>query len=111
MLHFLRPSLLIVRTGHIVTLTFLCALMFAQRTFLHKERVVVPDTRSFQQIAEFCNRPKKMLTVIVTAAVYRGLGSELHWAEAQLTLPLNLPAPGRRQSVYGALRLSTLLCF
>ncbi len=50
-------------------------------------------------------------TVIVTAAVYRGLGSELCWAEAQLTLPLNLPAPGRRQSVYGALRLSTLLCF
>ena len=50
-------------------------------------------------------------TVIVTAAVYRGLGSELHWSEDQLTLPLNLPAPGRRQSVYGALRLSTLLCF
>jgi hypothetical protein len=50
-------------------------------------------------------------TVIVTAAVYRGLGSELCWTEVQLTLPLNLPAPGRRQSVYGALRLSTLLCF
>src|SRR3990170_1465173 len=50
-------------------------------------------------------------TVIVTAAVYRGLGSELHWTEVQLTLPLNLPAPGRRQSVYGDLRLSTLLCF
>src|SRR3712207_9558090 len=32
-------------------------------------------------------------TVIVTAAVYRGLSSELRWTEVQLTLPLNLPAP------------------
>src|ERR687894_1572227 len=50
-------------------------------------------------------------TVIVTAAVYRGLGSELRRTEVRLTLPLNLPAPGRRQCVYGALRLSTHLCF
>jgi hypothetical protein len=28
-----------------------------------------------------------------------------------LTSPLNLPAPGRRHSVYVVLRLSTLLCF
>ena len=28
-----------------------------------------------------------------------------------LTLPRNLPAPGRRQSVYIVLRLGTLLCF
>ena len=48
-------------------------------------------------------------TVIVTAAVYRGLDSKLR-AEA-LTSPLNLPAPGRRHSVYVVLRLSTLLCF
>ena len=48
-------------------------------------------------------------TVIVTAAVYWGLGSELRSEE--LTRPRNLPAPGRRQSVYGVLRLSTLLCF
>ena len=48
-------------------------------------------------------------TVIVTAAVYRGLGSELR--PEGLTLPRNLPAPGRRHSVYSALRLSTLLCF
>ncbi len=48
-------------------------------------------------------------TVIVTAAVYRGLGSELRSEE--LTLPRNLPAPGRRHSVYVVLRLSTLLCF
>ena len=48
-------------------------------------------------------------TVIVTAAVYRGLGSELR--PKGLTRPRNLPAPGRRHSVYSALRLRTLLCF
>ena len=41
-------------------------------------------------------------TVIVTAAVYRGFGSKLR-ARA-LTSPLNLPAPGRSQCVYSALR-------
>ena len=40
-------------------------------------------------------------TVIVTAAVYRGLNSMLRC----LTSPLNLPAPGRRQTLYVALRL------
>ena len=44
-------------------------------------------------------------TVIVTAAVYRGFGSEL------ITPPLNLPAPGRRQSLYVVLRLRRDLCF
>ena len=48
-------------------------------------------------------------TVIVTAAVYRGFSSELR--PYGLTLPINLPAPGRRHSVYIALRLGTLLCF
>ena len=42
-------------------------------------------------------------TVIVTAAVYRGLASELR-ARA-LTPPRDLPAPGRRQTLYVALRL------
>src|SRR5690606_27873766 len=37
-------------------------------------------------------------TVIVTAAVYRGFGSELRGFP--LTPPLNLPAPGRRQCLY-----------
>jgi hypothetical protein len=40
-------------------------------------------------------------TVIVTAAVYRGFGSKLHRPEGPLTSPLNLPAPGRRQCLYG----------
>ena len=40
-------------------------------------------------------------TVIVTAAVYRGFGSRRR--ACALTSPLNLPAPGRRQCIYGAL--------
>ena len=64
----------------------------------------------FQHIARFCNRHSDVcLTVIVTAAVYWGLSSKLRSEE--LTYPLDLPAPGRRQSVYSVLRLRTLLCF
>ena len=47
-------------------------------------------------------------TVIVTAAVYWGFGSKLRLA---LTNPLNLPAPGRRQTLYIVLRLCRVLCF
>jgi hypothetical protein len=43
-------------------------------------------------------------TVIVTAAVYRGFGSDLRPVFTELSPPLNLPAPGRRQCVYGAFR-------
>ena len=42
-------------------------------------------------------------TVIVTAAVYRGLGSLLR--TEVLTTPRDLPAPGRRQTLYVAVRL------
>ena len=64
----------------------------------------------FQHIARFFNRHYGYcLTVIVTAAVYWGLISQLRSEE--LTDPLDLPAPGRRQRVYVVLRLSTLLCF
>src|SRR5690606_9987403 len=45
-------------------------------------------------------------TVIVTAAVYRGFGSELRTPEEALTPPLNLPAPGRRQCLYVVLATS-----
>ena len=48
-------------------------------------------------------------TVIVTAAVYRGFGFLPR--PCGLTGPLNLPAPGRRQTLYIALRLSRVLCF
>jgi hypothetical protein len=48
------------------------------------------------------NLPDKELrylrTVIVTAAVNRGFGYEL--LPEGITLPLNLPAPSRRQTVY-----------
>ena len=47
-------------------------------------------------------------TVIVTAAVYRGFGSSF---ALRLTAPLNLPAPGRRQTLYVVLRLCRDLCF
>src|SRR5437899_7720321 len=61
------------------------------------------------------NLPDKELrylrTVIVTAAVYRGFGCELCRPCGRLTLFLNLPAPGRRQSVYFHLRVRTDLCF
>ena len=48
-------------------------------------------------------------TVIVTAAVYRGFDSMLRSEE--LTSPVNLPAPGRRQTLYFVLRLRRVLCF
>jgi hypothetical protein len=48
-------------------------------------------------------------TVIVTAAVHRGFGSKLH--TEVLTNPLNLPAPGRRQSLYFHFRVCRDLCF
>ena len=47
--------------------------------------------------------------VIVTTAVYWRLSSQLR--SEDLTGPLNVPAPGRRQSVYIVLRLGTDLCF
>ena len=48
-------------------------------------------------------------TVIVTAAVYWGFSSTLR--TEVLTHSLNLPAPGRCQPLYFALRLRRDLCF
>ena len=50
-------------------------------------------------------------TVIVTAAVNRGFGSELRFRTRKLPLPHNLPALGRRQPLYIDFRLSRDLCF
>ena len=50
-------------------------------------------------------------TVIVTAAVHRGFGSQLLLVETKITDPLNLPALGRRQPLYIAFQLSRDLCF
>ena len=59
------------------------------------------------------NLPDKGLrylrTVIVTAAVYRGFESRL--CSCELTSPVNLPALGRRQTLYFLLRVCRALCF
>ena len=59
------------------------------------------------------NLPDKGLrylrTVIVTAAVYRGFNSEL--CPYGLTPPINLPALGRRQTIYFLFRVRMALCF
>ena len=59
------------------------------------------------------NLPDKVLrylrTVIVTAAVYRGFDSKL--CSEELTSPVNLPALGRRQTLYFLLRVCRALCF
>ena len=59
------------------------------------------------------NLPDKELrylrTVIVTAAVYWGFDSKLRSEE--LTPPVNLPALGRRQTLYILLRVRRALCF
>jgi hypothetical protein len=75
------------------------------------ETAISPSTWSRQCPSRYAiragrNLPDKefryLRTVIVTAAVYRGFGSKL--SPCGVTSPLNLPAPGRRQCVYGALR-------
>lgn len=48
-------------------------------------------------------------TVRVTAAVYRGFDSMLRGEP--LTSPVNLPALGRRQTIYILFRVSMALCF
>lgn len=59
------------------------------------------------------NLPDKVLrylrTVIVTAAVYWGFNSTLR--PYGLTSPINLPALGRRQTIYFLLRVRIALCF
>ena len=59
------------------------------------------------------NLPDKVLrylrTVRVTAAVYRGFDSGLRSEE--LTPPVNLPALGRRQTLYFLFRVCRALCF
>src|SRR5665647_3356822 len=70
----------------------------AEKSLRHPSRSKLPQ--------QGISQPK---IVIVTTAVYWGLNSELR--PEGLTRPLNLPAPGRRQSVYIVLRLRTDLCF
>ena len=59
------------------------------------------------------NLPDKGLrylrTVIVTAAVYRGFDPQLQ--PFGLTNSINLPAPGRRHTLYVFLQICRVLCF
>lgn len=50
-------------------------------------------------------------TVIVTAAVYRGFGPELLAHCCAMTPSLDLPAPGRRHTLYFLFRVCRVLCF
>ena len=68
-----------------------------------------PDRYAFRAGRNLPDKEFRYLrTVIVTAAVYWGLSS---CASLALTLPLNLPAPGRRQPLYISFRFSRDLCF
>ena len=72
-----------------------------------------PDHYTFRAGRNLPDKEFRYLrTVIVTAAVHWGFNSELRIiAYAILTLPLNLPALGRRQLLYFSLRFSRNLCF
>lgn len=50
-------------------------------------------------------------TVIVTAAVYRGFDQELPPHYCRVTPSINLPAPGRRHTLYFLFRVRRVLCF
>ena len=70
-----------------------------------------PDHYAFRAGRNLPDKEFRYLrTVIVTAAVYWGLSSPLHHTR-WLTVPLNLPAPGRRQPLYFSFRFCRDLCF
>ena len=94
----------------------LSVLLRVVRIFTHNSISLSPLLRQWGSryaIRAGRNLPDKefryLRTVIVTAAVHRGFGSKLR--TEVLTNPLNLPAPGRRQSLYIHLRVSRDLCF
>ena len=69
-----------------------------------------PDRYAFRAGRNLPDKEFRYLrTVIVTAAVHRGFGRQLH--TCALTDFLNLPALGRRQPPYIGLLLSGDLCF
>ena len=90
--------------------------VLARVTSIFTGTSISPDALSRQRSNHYAfragrNLPDKefryLRTVIVTAAVYWGLNSELRC----LTPPLNLPAPGRRQPIYLTFRFCIDLCF
>ena len=87
-------------------------------TSIFTRSAISPSSRLRQRSSRYAiragrNLPDKefryLRMVIVTTAVYWRLSSQLR--SEDLTGPLNVPAPGRRQSVYIVLQLRTDLCF
>ena len=92
--------------------------VLSQVTSIFTSTTISPSTLSRQLPNHYTfragqNLPDKefryLRTVIVTAAVHWGLSSELHIET--FTLPLDLPALGRRQLLYFIFRFSRNLCF
>ena len=92
--------------------------VLSQVTSIFTSTTISPSTLSRQLPNHYAfragqNLPDKefryLRTVIVTAAVHWGLSSELHIET--FTLPLDLPALGRRQLLYFIFRFSRNLCF
>ena len=92
--------------------------VLSQVTSIFTSTTISPSTLSRQRPNHYAfragqNLPDKefryLRTVIVTAAVHWGLSSELHIET--FTLPLDLPALGRRQLLYFIFRFSRNLCF
>ena len=92
--------------------------VLSQVTSIFTSTTISPGTLSRQCPNHYAfragqNLPDKefryLRTVIVTAAVHWGLSSELHIET--FTLPLDLPALGRRQLLYFIFRFSRNLCF
>ena len=91
--------------------------VLSQVTSIFTSTTISPGTLSRQCPNHYAfragqNLPDKefryLRTVIVTAAVHWGFGSKLRLT---LTLPLDLPALGRRQLLYFIFRFSRNLCF
>src|SRR5574344_962433 len=74
-----------------------------------------PDRYAFRAGQNLPDKECRYLrTVIVTAAVHWGFNSDLRTVRLKsvvLSLPLNLPALGRRHPLYIILRFSRELCF
>ena len=92
--------------------------VLSQVTSIFTSTTISPSTLSRQCPNHYAfragqNLPDKefryLRTVIVTAAVHWGFGSKL--LRNRITLPLNLPALGRRQLLYFIFRFSRNLCF
>ena len=92
--------------------------VLSQVTSIFTSTTISPGTLSRQCPNHYAfragqNLPDKefryLRTVIVTAAVHWGFGSKL--LQDWITLPLNLPALGRRQLLYFIFRFSRNLCF